>query len=83
MTGEPLSFATVFLEGTKLGDVSDDRGFFNIAGISAGEYQLLVSYLGFDTLRIPMTIRGNQIINKQLYLTVSATLLGEVSVSGK
>ncbi len=83
VTGEPLSFATVFLEGTKLGDVSDDRGFFNIAGISAGEYQLLVSYLGFDTLRIPMTIRGNQIINKQLYLTESATLLGEVSVSGK
>jgi len=82
-TGEPLTFASVFLEGTNIGDVSDERGFFNIAGINPGEYTFIVSYLGFDTIKLPLIIKGNQIINKQVYLTESATLLGEVSVSGK
>lgn len=82
-TGEPLSFATIYLEGTNYGDVSDQVGFFSIAGISAGEYKLIVTYLGFDTFQTSITIRGTQIINKQIQLNESATILGEVSVSGK
>ncbi len=83
LTGEPMSFASVYLKGTQLGDVSDNLGFFNISSIPSGEYTLIISFLGFDTLNIPLTIRGNQIINKQVYMTESSTMLGEVSISGK
>jgi outer membrane receptor protein involved in Fe transport len=83
VNGEPLSFATIFLEGTNLGDVSDQVGFFNISGIPAGEYNMVVTYLGFDTFKTVINVRGSQIINKQIQLTESTTLLGEVSISGK
>lgn len=82
-TGEPLAYASVFLKGTQLGDVSDIDGFFNISGLPVGEYTLVVSYLGFDTVSLDIAIRNNQIINKQINMVESSTLLGEVSVSGK
>lgn len=82
-TGEPLAYASVFLKGTQLGDVSDIDGFFNISGLPVGEYTLIVSYLGFDTVSLDIAIRNNQIINKQINMLESSTLLGEVSVSGK
>ncbi|MBP9208848.1 MAG: TonB-dependent receptor [Saprospiraceae bacterium] len=82
-TGEPLSFATVFLEGTNFGDVTDDLGFFAISGMPAGEYRLVVSYLGYDTFSVSISVRGSQILNKQIHLSESSTLLGEVSISGK
>lgn len=82
-TGEPLAYASVFLKGTPYGDVSDINGFFNISGLPIGEYTLVISYLGFDTVSVDIAIKTNQIINKQINMVESSTLLGEVSVSGK
>ncbi len=82
-TGEPLSFTSVYLEGTSYGVLSDNTGFFNISSVPKGEYTLVASYIGFDTIKVALSVRGNQIINKQLVMSESSTLLGEVSVSGK
>lgn len=82
-TGEPLSYTSVFLKGTSFGTITDNLGFFNISSVPKGEYTLMASYIGFDTFSIDITIRGSQIINKQIFLNESSMLLGEVSVSGK
>ncbi len=82
-TGEPLGYATVQLKGTSFGAITDNLGFFNIASVPKGDYQLSVAYIGFDTFRVDVSIKGSQIINKQVFLTESSTLLGEVAISGK
>ncbi|MBK9221488.1 MAG: TonB-dependent receptor [Saprospiraceae bacterium] len=82
-TGEPLGFTSVYLQGSKYGAISDNLGFFNIAAVPKGDYVLFASYIGFDTFKVEISIKGNQIINKQIFLSESSTLLGEVSVSGK
>lgn len=83
ITGEPLAFTSVYLEGTSYGAITDNLGFFNISSVAKGDYTLVASYIGFDTVKVAISVRGNQIINKQLVMSESSTLLGEVSVSGK
>ncbi|MFZ1298893.1 MAG: carboxypeptidase-like regulatory domain-containing protein, partial [Saprospiraceae bacterium] len=83
LTGEPLAFTSVYLEGTSFGAITDNVGFFNISSVPKGDYTLVASYIGFDTVKVTISVRGNQIINKQLVMSESSTLLGEVSVSGK
>lgn len=83
VTGEPLGYTSVFLQGTSYGTITDDRGFFNIAAVPKGDYTLMASYIGFDTFRLSISLKGSQIINKQIFLNETSTLLGEVSVSGK
>jgi hypothetical protein len=82
-TGEPLSYTSIFLKGTSFGTVTDNLGFFNISAVPKGDYKLMASYIGFDTFTVDISIKGSQIINKQIFLNESSTLLGEVSVSGK
>lgn len=48
-TQEPLIGATVMLEGTTLGALTDADGAFRIAGIPPKSYNLKVQYLGYAT----------------------------------
>ena len=49
--GEPLAYANVYLEGTSIGAASNDRGYYYISNVPAGEYELAVSFIGFGTAR--------------------------------
>ncbi|MBK9272181.1 MAG: TonB-dependent receptor [Saprospiraceae bacterium] len=82
-TGEPLEFASVFLEGTRYGTATDKTGFYILAAIPAGEYNLCVSFIGYDTVKQKVSIRNNQIINKQFSLSESSFNLEEISITGK
>ena len=43
-------FASVFLRGSDLGANTDLDGFFSIADVPPGEYELKVTYVGYDSL---------------------------------
>ncbi len=47
-TGEPLIGASVLLEGTSNGTVSDFDGKFTLHNVRPGSYNLIVSYIGYD-----------------------------------
>ncbi|GAB3664709.1 TonB-dependent receptor [Echinicola sediminis] len=47
-TGEALIGANVILEGTGRGSTADVEGRFTIKNVSSGEYQLRVSFVGYD-----------------------------------
>jgi len=79
--GEPVIFTNVYLYKTSLGAATDVNGFFSIMKIPPGQYTLMVSYMGFDTLQIPITIKSNDLITKKLYLKKSTFTLGEISIS--
>src|SRR5688572_17058469 len=49
-SGAPIPNASVFVSGTSLGTITDAEGNFEIKGIPSGNFQLIVSSVGFDKL---------------------------------
>lgn len=82
-SGEPAMFSNIFLEGTTFGSSSDVNGFFLISRIPAGSYILKVTYLGFDTIAIPVVLEENKILDKKFYLKKSSVELETVTISGE
>lgn len=82
-TGEPILYANIFLENTELATNTYSDGFFTLGNVPVGNYTILVTYIGYDSLRVPVTVTANQIQYKSLYLDESSIELSTVSVSGK
>ncbi len=82
-SGEPVMFCNVFLKGTTIGAPSDVNGYFNIVKVPSGDYQILVTYIGFDTLQENITVRAGKILTKKFELSESSIELDEVKVSAE
>jgi len=82
-TGEPIIFTNVFLKKTSIGGTTDVNGYFVISKIPPGNYTLMLTYLGYDSLVMPVTIKSNEVITKKLILTKAAYNLGVVSISAE
>lgn len=82
-TGEPIIFTNAYLQGTTYGSTSDENGYYAITQIPPGEYTLLVTYLGYDTLKLEVNLKSNEVLQKNLYLVKSSVLLDVVNVSAE
>lgn len=63
MNNEPLLMANVQLKGRESIAQTNFNGNFKISELSAGTYTLIISYLGYETLEIPVTIDENVVAN--------------------
>ncbi len=81
--GEPAMFSNIFLEGTTFGASSDVNGYFLINKIPAGNYNLKVTYLGFDTISVPILLVADKMLNKKFYLKRSSVELETITISGE
>ncbi len=82
-SGEPVIFTNVYLKGTSYGASTDVNGYFAISRIPPGRYLLMVTYLGYDTLKMDVSIKADEIISKNLYLKEASYTLGQVEVSAE
>ena len=80
-TEEPMMFCNVYLKGTTMGASTDINGFFNITKIPDGDYILMVTNLGYDTISESISLRNNQVLNKKIYLQESSVMLQAVSIT--
>ena len=80
-TGEPILFTNVYLARTTYGASTDVNGYFTISRIPDGSYTLLVTCLGYDSLKEQISIRGNSIITRKLFISKAAYSLEGVSIS--
>jgi len=80
-TGEPMIFTPIFLEGAQMGGQTDVNGYYSINKIPAGNYTLMVAYLGYDTLRKKIEVVADKIINEKLFVRKGSTLIREFEVS--
>ena len=80
-SGEPMMFCNVYLKGTTIGTSTDINGFFNITRIPDGDYVLLVTNLGYDTISENITLKKNEVLNKKYYLEESSVVLQAVSIT--
>lgn len=75
---EPLGFAHVFLNNLSKGTNSDEHGYFEIKDLKAGRYELVVSYIGYETFVQTIEIEGDR--NLKIELIPKATMLKEIVV---
>jgi hypothetical protein len=65
LTGDPISFATVYLDGTSTGDVTSDDGAFTLGPVSLPA-TLVVSHLNYHNQTINLTTDPSGPLNIQL-----------------
>jgi hypothetical protein len=80
-SGEPLLYANIVIQGTNTGSMSDGNGYFIITGLQPGDYQAVITYIGFDTLFEPVKVVANEITSVKIYLKESFQQLKGFTVS--
>ncbi len=81
--GQSLPGATVLITGTTLGTASDADGNYTLsATVKPGPTTLVISAIGYETVRQNLTLANAEQITTNVTLTASATNLDEVVVTG-
>lgn len=80
----PLPFANVFINNTSIGTTTDELGFFvlNIPDVFK-KVDLIISFIGYKTVKQSISINDVQKINLSFILNVEINLLKEVKVTAK
>lgn len=77
---EPLPFANVLLKGTSIGATTDFEGQYELLNVEPGNYTLIVSYVGYETIEIPVeAVEGKSTI-LDLQLSSSSQMLDQVII---
>jgi len=80
----PLSGATIELSQTTLGTTTDENGNFILSNIPSGNYRLILSYVGFKTKYVDLSVLENTIKDLGAFqLEEAQEMLGVVSINGK
>jgi len=80
--GTPLPGATIFINGTEKGTISDFDGKFEITGIKPNNYELLITFLGYTEKTIIIDLKPLQVLDLGIIvLEASSQLLDEVVVT--
>jgi outer membrane receptor for ferrienterochelin and colicin len=80
--GEPLIGASVYIENTSIGAMTDAQGYFIVEKLKPSTYNVVASYLGYFT-EVKYNIRvksvGNSVLN--FHLKAKEELLQEVKIT--
>ncbi len=81
--GEKLSYANVIIKNTIFGASTDEKGYYYISNIPAGDYVVLYSYLGYDSVEKNITIVGGKVLTLNIELNQSAIEVPELVVTAQ
>ena len=80
-TGEPMMFTNVYLKGTTFGGSTNENGYFNINRIPDGRYTLLITSVGYDTIRETFNLSKGQSVSRKYYLKETSQKLETVTIT--
>jgi len=80
-TSEPIVYGNVFIKELKLGSVSDTAGNFKIQGVCPGNYHLVISHIGCETIEYFLNLRNDTVMG--ISLDHNHHHLHEVSITAK
>ncbi|MBK5193677.1 MAG: TonB-dependent receptor [Flavobacteriaceae bacterium] len=79
--GESLPFANVIIKGTSSGTTSDINGLYSLADLKPGNYSIVFSFIGYETLEVPnVVVAAGKITEVNTSLGSSAASLNEVLI---
>lgn len=81
LTGEPLEFATISLEPSKLYSTSDAKGLWSIEHIPAGKVRLQAQFFGMSPLDTTLTLTSGQSLKLDIALKETSFKLEKVTVT--
>jgi len=82
-TQEYLRNVEVTVTGTNLTVFTGEDGFFTLAGVPAGERELIVSYTGYETATARLNVSAGATATRDFELTVSGLQPASASATGK
>ncbi len=77
----PVSNASVTIEGRGTGTTTNDRGEYTLK-VGPGNYNLVISYVGTRTQRIPVTVSASQVTDAGMTQLVAGNQLEGVMIIG-
>ena len=77
---EVVDFATVYLKGTNQGCYTDEKGIYHLK-TTAGEYTLVVSAIGYQTVEKKVKLAKGERIKVNVTIAPAVKELGEVLVT--
>ena len=82
-SGEPMSFATVFLSSTTYGTVSDPDGIFNLEVDQQGTYDLIVKFSGYKTFVRSVKLFDSPVLEIDVALEPDVRNLADFTVTAE
>ncbi|KPM32234.1 Outer membrane receptor protein [Croceitalea dokdonensis DOKDO 023] len=79
----PVPFATVYLENTPDNTVTNNNGTFQLTGVEFGEYNLIVSLIGYKTRKIAIEVNQKIVEIGSIGVVEDTEQLDEVIVQGE
>jgi hypothetical protein len=77
---KPVANASVFLSNATIGDHTAVDGTFTLTNVKPGQYNLIVSIIGFDTYNQTVTINKNSIDLQTITIYPKSITLSEVKI---
>lgn len=56
-TGKPLAQVSIYLPQLEKGSTTDDKGNYTLTNLPEGTYQIVISYVGYETYSSPIAIK--------------------------
>lgn len=81
-SGRPLAGAQVFVAGTTVGSVTNDRGEYRITGAPARQVEIRVRLIGYSPINKSVVVTAGQTATLNIEVGVSALQLEQVVVTG-
>ncbi|MFM8959695.1 MAG: carboxypeptidase-like regulatory domain-containing protein, partial [Bacteroidota bacterium] len=81
-SNQPIVGANVTVKGSSTGSATDLNGNYSIGNLRPGNVTLDVSYLGYKTQSISLTVRSSGVTTANFTLTEDAQLLQEAVIVG-
>ncbi len=82
-TGDPLPGANVQIVGTSIGAATDLHGKYVIPRVPPGSYTLRVTFIGYKTVEVPVTVRAGEKVKKDIEMQYVAVKGKEVVVTAQ
>ena len=80
---DAIGYATVIIEGSSVGTITNDAGIFVIENLTPGNYKLKVQCLGYVDKIIPVTVKKRDMTGLVALLDEMSLALDEVTVTAK
>lgn len=77
---KPVANASVFLNNAIVGDKTTDDGTFTLSNVKPGQYDLVVSIVGYETHSLTIMAGTKDIALSEISLTPKTIMLQEVNI---
>ena len=82
-TGEPISYANVFLSNTALGAATSRDGYFVITDVPKGEYEFNVTMIGYSVYKEKISVSDTVSIRLEILLKEEVIKTSEILVTAE